>query len=490
MKRLSALAALLSLVACKDPAPTPKQPTQALAAPTAALAPSPDLTLAAVMIPNVPHVRQKPDFCGEAVAAGFLQKLGKPYDQDQVFGLSGMDPAKGMGATTREMQTALSRAGFEIGPTWHTARPAHARQDLEKLFGEMHSDLLEGVPSIVCMHYDDSPNTTEHFRLILGYDPATDEIIYHEPAVDNGAYQRMKRRTFLSLWPLKYAPDKWTVIRMRLAAGELVDPPARGPSYSAADYAQHVIELKKRLPEGFSIVVEPPFVVIGDDPPDILRQRATSTVAWSVKMLKASYFERDPREILDVWLFKSAKSYNYYNRKLFGGPPSTPYGYYSPSDKALVMNIATGGGTLVHEIVHPFMEANFPDCPSWFNEGMGSLYEQSASEDGRIVGLTNWRLEGLQKAIQRGPISTFRQLTATSDREFYDSDPGTNYAQARYLMYYLQEQGLLRRYYREFVANQEADPTGYETLKRVLGEQDMLGFQRRWERYVLGLSFP
>ena len=43
------------------------------------------------------------------------------------------------------------------------------------------------------------------------------------------------------------------------------------------------------------------------------------------------------------------------------------------------MNIATGGGTLVHEIVHPFMAANFEQCPSWFNEGLGSLYEQSAA---------------------------------------------------------------------------------------------------------------
>ena len=46
------------------------------------------------------------------------------------------------------------------------------------------------------------------------------------------------------------------------------------------------------------------------------------------------------------------------------------------------MNIATGGGTLVHEIVHPFVEANFPGCPTWFNEGLGSLYEQSAERKG------------------------------------------------------------------------------------------------------------
>ena len=45
-----------------------------------------------------------------------------------------------------------------------------------------------------------------------------------------------------------------------------------------------------------------------------------------------------------------------------------------------IMNIATGGGTLVHEIVHPYVEANFPGCPAWFNEGLGSLYEACGGE--------------------------------------------------------------------------------------------------------------
>ena len=50
------------------------------------------------------------------------------------------------------------------------------------------------------------------------------------------------------------------------------------------------------------------------------------------------------------------------------------------------MNISTGGGTLVHEIVHPFVAANFPNCPAWFNEGLGSLYEQSGEVNGAIHG--------------------------------------------------------------------------------------------------------
>ena len=108
------------------------------------------------------------------------------------------------------------------------------------------------------------------------------------------------------------------------------------------------------------------------------------------------------------------------------------------------MNIATGGGTLVHEIVHPFVAANFPACPSWFNEGLGSLYEQCSERDGRIEGLSNWRLAGLQSAIRAGRLPTFEALTATTDREFYDADPGTNYSQARYLCYWLEQHQLLR----------------------------------------------
>jgi hypothetical protein len=153
-----------------------------------------------------------------------------------------------------------------------------------------------------------------------------------------------------------------------------------------------------------------------------------------------------------------------------------------------VMNIETGGGTLVHEIVHPFVEANFPDCPPWLNEGLGSLYEQSGEQEGHIVGYTNWRLPGLQRDIRRGRLKPFRELLAMDGRAFYDDAAGTNYAQARYLCYYLQERGLLTRFYREFHRSRAADPTGFDTLKRVLGEPDMDAFEKRWEKFVLGLG--
>jgi hypothetical protein len=264
---------------------------------------------------------------------------------------------------------------------------------------------------------------------------------------------------------------------------------AAAAGFDDADYARHVEVLRKKLPtEEFEIVVEKPFVVVGDGGRGAVEEHARGVVRWAVELLKRDYFEKDPADIIDVWLFKDSASYNKHATNLFGGKPSTPYGYYSPAHKALVMNIETGGGTLVHEIVHPFVEANFPACPPWLNEGLGSLYEQSGERDGHIIGYTNWRLPGLQRAARRGQLKPFRALLALDGRAFYDDAAGTNYAQARYLCYYLQERGLLTRFYKEFHQNQTADPTGFDTLKRVLGEPDMDAFQKRWEKYVLDLN--
>lgn len=261
-----------------------------------------------------------------------------------------------------------------------------------------------------------------------------------------------------------------------------------------AVYARHVAALKQKVPPGFTVVEQPPFVVVGDEPPESVRVLATGTVRWVVDALKQEYFERDPEETIDIWLFKDKASYEKYARELFGDRPTTPFGYYSPVHHALIMNISTGGGTLVHEMVHPFMRVNFPACPAWFNEGLASLYEQSGERHGRIRGETNWRLARLQEAIRAGRTLSFRRLMALSDREFYGdgthSDYSQFYAQARYLCYDLQERGLLRTYYREFTANARKDPTGFESLKKVLREQDMDAFQKRWEVFVLKLSFP
>lgn len=478
-----------ALGSCTSSVPSPPDASSPSVVPNVHIeGPLPEL--ATVLVSGVPHVRQKPDFCGEAATEMFLRAKGVSLDQDAVFGITGMDPARGMGATTRELTQGLVNLGLDVGRVWFVARAANAEADLGNLFRELHEDLKQGIPSIVCTHFDEQPHTTEHFRLVLGYDHDKDEVIYSDPAIDNGGYMRMPRSRFLRLWPLQYKSDEWTVIRMRLAGTPSIPPMQPWTGFSPAAYAQHVLKLAPMLRREHTVVIEPPFVVVGDESPEKVRAHAAGTVRWAVEHLKKDFFAKDPERILTIWLFGGKQSYDAAVRKHFENSPSTPYGFYSSEHHALVMNIATGGGTLVHEIVHPFVEANVPECPAWLNEGLGSLFEQSAERNGHIIGLTNWRLPSLQKAIVQGTVPSFRTLTHTTRSEFYNEDPGTNYAQSRYLLHHLQERGLLLPFWKAYLQDRTTDPSGYSTLLKVLGEKDLDAFKKRWETEVLKLTFP
>jgi hypothetical protein len=444
-----------------------------------------------VLIPEVPHVVQKPDFCGEACAEMYLRKLGvENIDQDRVFDRAGVDPSLGRGAWTDELKRALEGLGFDVGRVWTSIDAAHGKQGVEREWQRLLADLHRGTPSIVCMHFDDQPNTTEHFRLVLGFDVDKDEVIFHEPAEKNGAYRRMKKPAFLALWPFKPRVDRWTIIRLRLALEDkarIIDRP-HAQGLAPADFAQHVLALKEKLPAGFQVVVEPPFVVIGNETMEKVKQRAERTVRRNVELLKMDFFDRAPDRIIDVWLLKDRSSYEKTALRLTGELPDTPYGFYVPRIQAMVMNIAPGPGTLVHEIVHPFVEADFPQAPAWLNEGLGSIYEYPIERNGHLVGHVNWRLPALQHAIRERRAPSLRRLIATSTDEFYNDDTGLNYAAARYLLFALQEKGELVAYYRKFRANVASDPTGYATLLDVLGEKDLTRFEPSWQRFVLHLE--
>jgi hypothetical protein len=272
-----------------------------------------------------------------------------------------------------------------------------------------------------------------------------------------------------------------------------VDPPAPTVGTFTKDaYDAHITALRKRLVANnvlsMQIRIEDPFVVLGNGSPESLERNA-GTVRWAAAMLEQDFFANRPGKILDIYLFEDARSYEKSVRALTGESPTTPYGFYSSTHGGLFMNISTGGGTLVHELVHPYVHADFPDAPPWLNEGLGSLFEQTGERDGHIVGATNWRLAGLQAALADGSVPTFEELTHLGDNAFYGKGSGTHYAQARYLLYYLQEKGLLRDFYRKARAARATDPSGYQTLVEVLGEKDMVAFQIRWAAFVRGLEF-
>src|SRR5690349_19583435 len=76
---------------------------------------------------------------------------------------------------------------------------------------------------------------------------------------------------------------------------------ANAPTTQISDqaYADHIKDLKSRLPADFSLTIQKPFIVITDDTPENLKRYATGTVKWAVDHLKKDYFTKDPDELID-----------------------------------------------------------------------------------------------------------------------------------------------------------------------------------------------
>ena len=117
-----------------------------------------------------------------------------------------------------------------------------------------------------------------------------------------------------------------------------------------------------------------------------------------------------------------------------------------------------------------------------------SLFEQCRERDGKISGSLNWRLDGLQRAIAAEQMVSIADLVATSDADFYGMRSGLHYAMARYLLYWLQEKGQLRKFWRDWNATRKQDPTASAALRRALATEDLAAFQVEWQTWVTGLK--
>jgi hypothetical protein len=239
--------------------------------------------------------------------------------------------------------------------------------------------------------------------------------------------------------------------------------------------------------EKLKSLIAPPFVIAGDGSIAQLKRYRDGTILAAARALRATYFKAEPDEPIVILLFESESPYRRLAKKWFGDDDVSPYGYFR-HDNVMVMNVATGTGTLVHELVHALIKPDFPEVPSWFNEGLGSLYEQCQLNGDEIRGLENWRLPALQRAIRSDKLRPLREMI--KDKNFYgDENVGMNYAQARYLLMYLQEKNLLATYYKNIKASHGEDENGLQTLEKLIEPKDLNTFEREWRAWVMTLKF-
>jgi len=249
-------------------------------------------------------------------------------------------------------------------------------------------------------------------------------------------------------------------------------------------------ETQKLLTDDLSMVVHAPFIIAGNYSREQLTAFYTDLIQPSAAALGRMYFTNRPDTPIVVWLFREEKNYALHAERIYGDKNVSVYGYYKPDKRALVMNLATGGVTLIHELTHALAVYDFPGQPDWFNEGLASLYEQSTwtgrGEQQQLVGLANWRLPKLQEAITAQQLPPLTALM--KDNDFRGPAMGRNYAQARYLCMYLQEQGKLGEFYRRYRDNRLHDPHGVASLEKTLGAAAMVTLDADYQKWVMKLK--
>jgi hypothetical protein len=264
------------------------------------------------------------------------------------------------------------------------------------------------------------------------------------------------------------------------------------------DYAGHLEKLRQIIPaeKNFTYITVKPFQIITDlDAADI--PTAQRTVTWAMTHLMRDFFDHNPDRVIDIFIFKNKDSYIKNSREILHRDPPDEFGFTDAT--TIAVNWATGGGSLVREMVHPYIATNFPNCPPWFEHGLASLYEQSTAKDGHIIGMTNWRLKLLQETLrgryprEEGPAPSFQEMCRMDAATFLGKSSMPNTNTARYLLLYLQEKNQLFDLYRAMKKNLKEDPTGYTTLQNsfaTVGETDIAAFRKKWENWVLTLTYP
>ena len=237
------------------------------------------------------------------------------------------------------------------------------------------------------------------------------------------------------------------------------------------------------------VIEREPFVIGGDLPADQLGAWYEKTIGPASRAMAHAFFRVPPDEPITVLLFSGEHSYDLYARSLYGDANISIYGYYKRGQRVLLMNAATGAGTVVHELTHALADFDCPRIPDWFNEGLASLHEQCqirADETG-LVGVENWRLPILQQAIREKRLPSLESLVAGDDFRLHNVV--LNYAQARYFCLWLQRQGRLEDFFDRWRAGQSSDPLGINATLATFPGKRWEQIDREFQAWVLDLSW-
>jgi hypothetical protein len=174
----------------------------------------------------------------------------------------------------------------------------------------------------------------------------------------------------------------------------------------------------------------------------------------TLRFFTSQYSISLPSHLITIYMVPSADALRSLAERIHGLRISYGcIGYFFEEDLSVVGVIPQKAyGTLFHELFHLVVRSNFGDIPPWLDEGMAALYEVSQFTDDRLIGQDNWRGPILERFWNSRP--TVENLVKMDGRHFniLDSEGARlqraiNYATARYVALYLQNNGRLTKLY-------------------------------------------
>jgi hypothetical protein len=246
--------------------------------------------------------------------------------------------------------------------------------------------------------------------------------------------------------------------------------------------------LMRLLGTRYSSIVHTPFVILGDVSAADLERHYRETIGPTARALAIAYFDRPPSEPVSIILLSGDEAYQSCALLLDRQKRAAFAGYYERNDHRMVINAATGEGTIAHELTHALGHFDFPDMPEWFDEGLGSLHEEARFSDDRlrITGLKNWRIRYLLPALKHGTLRPLESLIG--EARVRPDQQAVDYAHARFFCLFLQERGLLEPFYRKFRPAVAGDPTGLWTLHALFNVNDLAPIDEEFRSWVLALE--
>jgi hypothetical protein len=234
-------------------------------------------------------------------------------------------------------------------------------------------------------------------------------------------------------------------------------------------------------------VVEGLFLFVEVGPSSPLFDEAAQLVARALPPLLDGRFGKRPDAPITVLFFTSKPAFVAFTDAEYGTRADGNLGLYDPATRSIATDASGGRNfltTLTHEMVHPLLQAEFPDVPFWFGEAIASVFEAPVfTADGGIHG-ARWsrrqaRLVQALASPRERDLVRIDSFFGMDDRDFAGFSRATmsidtsrqqlHYALARSFAVWLDAKGQLWPFYHAWRDSFASDPTGEKAFTAVTG---------------------